>query len=210
MASEPLDPLYAAVFENPEHGTPDDITQAGCLALARLGKEAWNAWRGKYPTQVDFLFSVRNAANFSNCDFSGEHLSFDGFKFGDGAKFIDTDFGQANFVNAEFGDFTVFLNASLGIHPSFYGARFGRGTTFALATCYSAIFSCAQFADDILFDGAHFGDDTAFNGAKFGNNTSFKDAEFGENTRFNGAEFGLSISFISQVGWAGGFAHRLH
>ncbi|MFA6163455.1 MAG: hypothetical protein WC685_08505, partial [Methylobacter sp.] len=45
MDNGPLDPLYAEVFSVPENGTPDNITQAGCLALARLGREAWSGSR---------------------------------------------------------------------------------------------------------------------------------------------------------------------
>lgn len=33
------------VFNYSENGLPNNISKAGCLALARLGKDAWNAWR---------------------------------------------------------------------------------------------------------------------------------------------------------------------
>ncbi|MDI9334027.1 MAG: hypothetical protein QM533_06590 [Cytophagales bacterium] len=50
ISIESLDPLYRDVFRDPANGAPDNISKAGCLALARLGKDAWNAWRVAYPT----------------------------------------------------------------------------------------------------------------------------------------------------------------
>lgn len=201
MNHEPLDPLYAAVFADPEKGTPNKITQAGCLALARLGREAWNTWRSKYPSQGD-AFYVSNAVDFSGVDFRKEHMHFDSFIFGHGANFKNTQFGQANFVGAQFGERANFIGAKLGYCPSFYDARFGYGANFSGAqSIEGAIFTSVKFGDHICFDGAQFGDSTNFNQARFGNGASFVGTQFGNSTNFEFTEFGESVTFIS-CSWA--------
>ncbi|MDD5320911.1 MAG: pentapeptide repeat-containing protein, partial [Methylococcales bacterium] len=113
-----LDPLYRAVFDDPQNGTPDDITQAGCLALARLGKDAWNAWRQKYPVRylVDGSFIIsENSADFRGFDFLKETIDFKGFV-------LDH---EAHFDDAKFGNDTSFDNAQFGNNERFYGAQFG-------------------------------------------------------------------------------------
>jgi uncharacterized protein YjbI with pentapeptide repeats len=201
MNHKPLDPLYAAVFTDPENGTPDKITQAGCLALARLGREAWNTWRSKYPSQED-AFYVSNAVDFSGVDFRKERMHFDSFIFGHGANFKNTQFGQANFVGAQFGELANFIGAKLGDCPSFYNARFGYGANFSGAqSIEGAIFTSVEFGDHACFDGAQFGDSTNFNQARFGNGASFVGTQFGNSTNFEFTEFGESVTFIS-CSWA--------
>ncbi|TAK63435.1 pentapeptide repeat-containing protein [Methylobacter sp.] len=208
MDSEPLDPLYAEVFSIPENGTPDNITQAGCLALARLGKKAWNEWRLKYPSQVIAFYVTSNAADFSGYDFSKESINFNGFKFGHGANFNNAQFGnaqfgQANFAGAEFGESAYFIGAKFGSSPRFCDARFGDLATFRGAQfSQNAIFTNVQFGDYVCFDGAQFGDATRFDQqAKFGNNASFEGTQFGNDTNFDSAEFRGSATFTGR-NWA--------
>ncbi len=201
MDNELLDPLYAAIFADPENGTPDNITQAGCLALARLGREAWNTWRSKYPSQVD-AFWVSNAVDFSGVDFRKEHMHFDSFIFGHGASFKNAQFGQANFVGAEFGERANFIGAKLGYCPSFYNARFGYGANFSGAQFIEgAIFTSVEFGDHVCFDGAQFGDGPNFNQARFGNGASFVGTQFGYRTNFEFTKFGKSVAFTGR-NWA--------
>jgi uncharacterized protein YjbI with pentapeptide repeats len=203
MSNEPLDPLYAAVFANLENGTPDNIKQAGCLVLARLGREAWNAWRSEYPSKV-YGFEVNNAADFSEYDFKKEriHIPFDGFIFVHGANFKNTQFRKANFVGAEFGESANFIGAKLGYSSSFENARFGYGAKFNGAQFLeNAIFTSVQFDDHVCFDGAQFCDGTKFNTAKLGNGASFEGAQFGNDTNFEFTEFGISATFVSRT-WA--------
>ncbi|MGR9014489.1 MAG: hypothetical protein ACU83U_12670 [Gammaproteobacteria bacterium] len=68
MDNEPLDPPYTEVFSVPENGTPNNIKQAGCLALAQLGKEVWNALRSEYPVRFEAP-NWENNADFSKVDF---------------------------------------------------------------------------------------------------------------------------------------------
>jgi uncharacterized protein YjbI with pentapeptide repeats len=206
MDSEPLDPLYAEVFSIPENGTPDNITQAGCLALARLGKKAWNAWRLKYPSQVVAFYVTSNAADFSGYDFSKESINFNGFKFGhranfNNAQFGNAQFGQANFAGADFGESAYFIGAKFGSSPRFCDARFGDLATFRGAQfSQNAIFTNVQFGDYVCFDGAQFCDATRFDQAKFGNDASFKGTQF-SNTSFEFTEFGKSATFTG-CNWA--------
>jgi uncharacterized protein YjbI with pentapeptide repeats len=201
MSNEPIDPLYTEVFADPENGTPDQITQAGCLALARLGREAWNTWRSKYPSQLD-AFWVSNAVDFSGVDFRKEHMDFDSFIFGHGASFKNAQFGQANFVGAEFGERANFIGAKLGYCPSFYNARFGYGANFSgTQFIEGAIFTSVEFGDHVCFDGAQFGDGPNFTQSRFGNGASFVGAQFGYGTNFEFTEFGESVTFIS-CSWA--------
>jgi uncharacterized protein YjbI with pentapeptide repeats len=202
MDNESVSPLYAAVFTNPENGSPDNITQAGCLALARLGKKAWNEWRLKYPSQVIAFYVLSNAADFSGYDFNKEPINFNDFKFGHGANFKHAQFGkEANFVGAEFGEYANFIGAKFEYSPRFCDARFGDQADFGGAQfSQNAIFTKVQFGDYVCFDGAQFGDATRFDQAKFGNDASFKGTQF-SNTNFEFTEFGKSAAFTGR-NWA--------
>ncbi len=177
MENEELDPLYAAVFENPENGTPDNISQAGCLALARLGKEAWNAWRLKYPVSGDY--HPKNIAIFSELVLDGAECNFSGFKFGDRATFESVRFlDQASFFNAEFGICIKFNNAIFHNTANFEYAFFGN----------SASFKKAEFRNDASFEYVQFGDNAQFMDAKFNYHLNFIGARFGDTVNFNGVE----------------------
>lgn len=97
------EPLYLEVFNDALNGTPDNITKTGCLALARLGKEAWNSWRQKYPV-LDNQNNWQNNADFNGIDFRCcESINFTGFEFGDGANFSEAKFLVIHFTGAQFG-----------------------------------------------------------------------------------------------------------
>lgn len=90
------------VFRDPENGTPDDISKAGCLALAEQGFEAWNAWRAIYPVRRiknNYPKNIRNNADFSNVAIKG-HIEFSNFDFGDYANFYKTQFIKDNRNNS--------------------------------------------------------------------------------------------------------------
>ena len=202
-----LDPLYRDVFKDPENGTPDNITQAGCLALARLGKEAWNAWRRKYWTlcdkDEDLFIKWENTADFSGFDFREESIDFQEFVFGHGARFDETQFGHsAYFCGTQFGDSTSFGGARFGDFACFDGAQFVNNASFHVAKFGNdARFSGTQFSNRAKFTGAQFGNDASFAGAQFGDDASFVWAKFGDYACFSGAQFGDSASFnIAQFG----------
>jgi len=201
MDSEPLDPPYAEVFSIPENGTPDNITQAGCLALAQKGKEAWNAWRSEYPVRGEYP-DYENIADFSKVDFSKTPVNFDGFIFGDNAIFFDAKFGvitqgqRAEFSEAQFGVYTDFTGAQFGEFAQFKGARFGSNTEFADARFgYMPNFEGAHFGSRVDFKGVKFGEMANFVKAQFDFETTFEDAQFKDNAWFTDTTFGINAQF---------------
>lgn len=163
-----------------ERGTPEAPTQAGFLALARAGKEVWNAWRKAYP---------KPAADFSGADFRGDAaIDFSGFSFGEVSIFINAKFGNdAIFRGAKFGNCAIFEGAQFGNGAGFGGAQFG----------YGARFSGAHFGDGAWFQGAQFGNEIMFEGAQFGNGTMFEGAQFGACTSFDGVRFNGQATFAA-------------
>ncbi len=136
---ESLPPLYREVFLAPENGMPDNISKDGCLALANLGKVAWNTWRARFPRG--------GCADFSALQFSAR-INFSGFNFGEACSFLGAKFtSKANFSSATFGPFANFDAAIFE-----YGANFDN----------------AQFERQALFRGTQFGYDSTFKQAKFG------------------------------------------
>jgi hypothetical protein len=192
MSNETLDPLYAAVFEDTENGTPDNITQAGCLVLARLGKEAWNAWRLKYPVRGD----KKNIANFQGINFENDLVNFAGFKFGNYADFQNAQFGkQTRFDYAVFGDCVIF-NRSQFKGVEFFKATFGYRTEFQNVNFgFEATFQDAEFGNWTSFENSRFGDSAIFNGTKFGENTQFLGVAFGGVSEFCRVQFGCGTRF---------------
>ena len=102
------------IFRDPENGTPDNISKAGCLALALKSNEVggvgkgyvcWNAWRRAFPVPYS---SVVNHTNFQESEFN-EEMDFRLFEFGYAANFKKTIFRKkANFDHAKFGISTDF------------------------------------------------------------------------------------------------------
>ncbi|WP_411727636.1 pentapeptide repeat-containing protein [Methyloglobulus sp.] len=185
-ADDELDPPYRDVFKDPQNGTPDNITQAGCLALARLGKEAWNAWRKDFPAWGSIADPWENTADFSGFDFRDKWTNFDDFEFDHGARFDGAQFGyNAFFTYTQFGDQTSFIGAQFGDDVNFEGAHFG----------YNARFEGARFGNRTSFYGAQFGDVTSFIGAQFGALASFEGAQFGDDAHFDGAQFNDGARF---------------
>ncbi len=157
---ESLDPLYRDVFRDPANGTPDDISTAGCLALAKLGKTAWNAWRNNFPAwDNEESGDTTNNVDFSNVDFTipdeeGRiNRFFNGFNFGN----------RAMFTFAKFPDHTSFSHATFGCLTSFEGAVFGVATGFQ-NTC---------FENGANFDGSCFMELGSFKEAIFQGTSSF-------------------------------------
>jgi hypothetical protein len=203
MDNEPLNPLYTKVFTDHEkNGTPNNIKQAGCLALAQLGKEAWNAWRSEYPVRGEYP-DYENIADFSKVDFSKTPVNFDGFIFGDKAIFFDAKFGvitqgrRAEFNEAQFGVDTDFTGAQFGEFAQFKGARFGSGTEFTDAQFgYMPDFEKAHFGSRVSFKGAIFGEKANFIEAQFDFDATFEHAQFKDNAWFTDTTFGINAQFM--------------
>jgi uncharacterized protein YjbI with pentapeptide repeats len=144
---ELLDPLYRDVFRDPANGTVGNISKAGCLALAALGKEAWNAWRIAFPAYKNLADDWVNTVNFSGHDFRTVEVDFSSFNFG----------AHANFSGAVFPRNVNFSEAIFGIEASFTGTQFASRVSFN--RCY---FDC-----DARFNGTQFSNEASFRGAVF-------------------------------------------
>jgi hypothetical protein len=199
MSNEPIDPLYTEVFADPENGTPDNITQAGCLALARLGREAWNAWRFEYPVRGEAP-NWENIADFSKVDFRKYSIIFDGFIFDDNAIFWESQFGDfARFKGAQFGNRIEFTDAQFGFMAQFEDAQFGNGVDFKGAKFGDmADFRRTKFDFGANFESAQFGNDAWFIDAKFDSGAKFTEARFAKHAQFDKTRFGdgQSASFV--------------
>ncbi|WAJ35484.1 pentapeptide repeat-containing protein [Pseudomonas sp. GOM7] len=170
------------LFESEAHGTPDRISKAGCMALAKMGAGAWNAWRDKFPPEPYGHFDYVNIADFSDTDFCGLQWDFGGeicfedFKFGPGASFKNAKFPRhTSFDRAVIGRSSDFSNVTIDARSSF------KSTKFSWYTKLKSIY----LEDWIDFDYAEF---------EGGND--FSESSFGHCTRFNGAKFGPDISFV--------------
>ena len=178
------------LFRNTENGTPDNISKAGCLALALKSNEVgkpnkghvvWNAWREAFATRRSESNGADNRADFSREIFSNADPSFAGFNFGDFADFRDSTW-TANAV--------------------FKGATFGRDSDFSKAKFQtSAHFQGAQFDQYASFEACQFGAEVGqplpndpepcahFEGAQFAGNANFRNARFYGHAILTGQEW---------------------
>lgn len=161
------------------YGEADNITKAGCLALARKGVLVWNTWRKEFPFCG---ITLNNFVDFSDHEFSFIDPNYFGnFEFGD----------HADFSRAVFPSGCSFTGAKFGRSCKFVGTRWGDGCDFA-----SAIFG--EYAD---FRGAQFGINTSFYKTEFNDFTQFVGSQFGGNTNFLCAKFNGYVNF-SASNWA--------
>lgn len=133
-----------------ELGTPEAPSQDGFLALARKGKDVWNAWRAEWPRDPEGGPRV----DFRGVDFRKKPINFWGYVFGD----------EATFVGAQFGSFAEFSGAQFGLQADFQGAQFGVATQFR----------GARFGNRAIFEGTQFGYKADFDGAEFSGLVSFE------------------------------------
>jgi len=165
--SAPLDAHGTSLF-----GSPESISKAGCLALAKKGCLYWNEWRKAFPVSS----SGENAANFSGYDFTEVEIRFAGFDFGGFVDFSHCIFpgGILSFFGSKFGDYC-----------DFRGARFGDGCTF----------DKSNFEGRVCFIGSQFGLNTSFHKVEFCADVNFLGAQFGPNTQFLGCVFKGWVNF---------------
>ena len=171
------------IFKDANHGTPDNITQPGCLALAECGKNVWNEWREAFPSRPYGHILFENITDFSFVDFSKSKIqNFEGFLFGDGADFSFCKWER----NADF------FSASWGDSCNFTGVSWGKRGIFNLAT----------WGNNCNFQGSHWGHDSIFENAFWGYNTNFSNTYWEERIYFNGAHFGSNTNFDLSI-WLG-------
>lgn len=156
-------------------------------------RERWNAWR-RDPTNKDVPVTFAGV-DFRHCD--NAWISFESFKFGDGARFDRAMFEDgANFRYAIFGNNASFCSAKFGDIANFANARFGRQARFDSATFGDMVhFDRANFEFLASFKDVRFGDRSQFGRATFEAAAQFDDATFGGWATFDRATFNGEASF---------------
>ena len=184
------------LFRDPANGTPDNISKAGCLALALKSNEAgcvgkgyvvWNAWREVFSSQTNDL-SRKNCANFEDVNSSNElvgEISFRSFHFGRRTSFKRATFQEkTSFIDANFGDFSSFHQAKFYKDSLFRSsAKNNDGSFLRIRFSYcrfegKADFSNRLFLGSSSFKGTNFGVAPIFHGCELHQDTSFEGAEF--------------------------------
>lgn len=211
----PIRETVREIFRNTENGTPDNISKAGCLALAlksnEVGEEegrgyvVWNAWRSNFPLMVNFAFTgFRNNVDFSsfsypNPDEKKLRLNFSNFEFGVEANFRGSNWGDdANFRGAKWGGRADFSDAFWGERADFRGARWGV-LTVSKAPINHILMDWRSHTD---FQGAKDGYLSDFRGARWGGGAQFQGAQWVHGANFQGAQWGAQASFQGAQ-WAG-------
>jgi hypothetical protein len=213
----PVRETVRELFRNPENGTPDNISKAGCLALALKSNElshdffelnghtqgntqhtaiVWNCWRQIFPVEGSFEEPV-NHANFEGASFEGLGLSFAGFQFGDFANFKATRWGDnANCIAAQWGHHANFQGARWGSSATFNRAVWQDNCDFAQAAWgHQADFSNATWGYKASFALATWGTSSLFRSCQWGDHASFDIAQWGNNCGMFGARWGDLASF---------------
>lgn len=138
------------------------LEREDALALARQGKDAWNAWAGKHEG-----WSV----DFSKVDFTyykNSSINFNGFVFPGYAFFHQVKFEKGDFEGAIFNGDVTFYMATFGEVANFNHAVFNSNAEFGEAVFdVKASFVCCQFLKNATFQGAKFKDDVDLIAANF-------------------------------------------
>ncbi|WP_138413079.1 pentapeptide repeat-containing protein [Sinomonas gamaensis] len=182
------------------------------ILASHLRPEAAVSWSA---CDLDFSGALLQDPRFSNCDFSGKRISFDGTTFlGEVTSFDHANLsGEAtSFVGATFSaDTTSFVEATFsGREVRFDNATFsGKMTVFGGASFSGvwAMFGAATFSADrtVFYRAAFSGGIAAFQGATFsGKLTAFDDATFSAGmTRFAEATFSADLTSFVRTTFSG-------
>lgn len=170
---------------------PEALSGEEALALAREGKDAWNAWAAENRGQsVDFT-----GVDFTDADNTG--ISFGGYLFPGEAKFTKTKFQEGHFEGCTFEEFASFDWATFMGAAMFETAVFRKGNMFYEATFKGlANFVGATVSDFASFTGVTFGELATFSHAIFKGRTLFDRATFEKAAFFNSTNFEESVTFI--------------
>jgi uncharacterized protein YjbI with pentapeptide repeats len=221
----PVRETIREIFCKPENGTPDNISKAGCLALAKQSRSAyfvnmaqtsgfesalsisracivWNAWRQSFPSLggVDVIQGFDNKADFSSNDFASDTDSDSGPVT---TSFEGFSFGhQASFRSAKFAHVN-FRRVNFGIHACFEDAHFQEAADFDDANFGSSVsFVNTRFESALSFVGCQFLGAVDFStcdslSQKFSGHVCFDKAIFKGPVSFNGRHFANATSFKS-------------
>jgi uncharacterized protein YjbI with pentapeptide repeats len=160
----PVRETIREIFRNPENGTLDNISKAGCLALALKsnavggpgkGFVVWNEWGRVFPP-LDVSYGTTSRINCP--DFSGLRIHAINF-----SKF---NLNRVSFSKTIFSSRIEFCEASLGA-ADFRDATFLQEAAFLSAKIASCCFDDATFLYGAEFGDATFIDGTSFVGVRF-------------------------------------------
>ena len=155
-----------------------DLDRDTAIALARRGKDAWNAWAAENPG--------------AGVDFSGATL--------EGISFAEFQFpGSANFARVAFSNEADFTGVTFSKEANFTGARFSAKAYLVRVTFCSS----ADFAEVEFYDRAFFTQSTVSAGADFGRAIFYAEADFPKVTFSARADF-IEAKFSKSVNFAGG------
>ena len=193
------------IFRNPDNGTPDNISKAGCLALAKQGAIVWNAWRAVFPVisvlKATFPPQYRNRADFSSQNFHGILSDLRNFNFGNGANFNQSIWGTlTKFEGAIWGGDSSFFSAVWSDHCNFERAQWGEFCRFDGALWgETAKFSSAKWGNFCMFNEARWGAFASFAHANLGGWLDFKNCVFEHCAMFDFSCFGKDIRFTGTI-----------
>lgn len=134
-------------------------------------------------------FEVAEFGGYANFQRVRLSANFRGAKFRGIADFSETEFGWADFNNADFGDYAIFEVAEFGEYANFQRVKFS-SVNFRVAkfTCKDVDFSETEFEWADL-DRAEFDGIANFGRAKFGGRANFEGVKFAGEANFEGAKF---------------------
>ncbi|PUE62792.1 hypothetical protein B9Z45_03015 [Limnohabitans sp. 2KL-17] len=210
----PVRETIREIFRDPENGTPDNISKAGCLALALKSNEVggegkgyvvWNAWRRAFPSHRKWspakgqsrsqTLNWSNISDFGN--FDGRLKNFAHFLFDHGADFTGAwwDF-DLDFRGATIGDDAIFAGANFGSWANFQGSQWGN----------FGVFLGGKWGSNARFEAAIFGvgcdfsltswEDANFRGAMWGRGTRFCASQWQGYADFSAAEWNELLDFF--------------
>jgi uncharacterized protein YjbI with pentapeptide repeats len=209
--SIPVRETIREIFRNPDNGAPDNISKAGCLALALRSNEVggaargyvvWNAWREHFPGKKTQIHAV----DFCEADLRSFRINFSRFFFGNHAKFVSVNFGhEVSFFGARFGNGADFRHAKFGDHANFSAVQWGAGVDFSAAKFGNyAEFIAVQWFGAIAFCGTSWGVGAQFLGAHGRDWANFESAIFD-----GGDDEGDAVDFTG-LKWASLFKYLEH
>jgi hypothetical protein len=209
----PVKEAIRNLFQDIKNGTPDNISKAGCLALAMrsielgkaqgLGHILWNTWREAFPAvqnQSD-KWRYTNYSDFSLQNFQSTLRDLQYFNFGSGANFDQSKWGiRATFSGATWGEHSRFFRAAWGDHCNFERARWGAFCRFDGATWGTHNkFNSATWEPNCIFEDARWGDFVAIADAELCSGLQFNNCVFGHSVNFDFSRFRSGLNFTGTI-----------
>jgi hypothetical protein len=191
------------------------------LAIARRGKDAWNAWQNGQLNETN-LPDRNKIINFNGVDFSHPEnkIDFSSYLFNSTVMFISAKFSDIiSFSQATFSGVANFKHGTFQDIANFSKAKFNSKAIFCFAQFKSAvIFKDAQFSSTSRFSNVVFNDSvnfensihsseldftrSCFNGKvflNFNNNTAEEYKRKFNEINFSGAEFYCCVYFNNRI-----------